>query len=320
MSTASLRKAIAGGAAGVIPGPLAMASLRLAATAPPSLKTPLFHRLCAALARRKPHDSDLLIKTNLGICSHLRCDMPFEKSLYVFGRPNHNVSERSTLALVSRLSKECTHFIDIGAHEGIFTFVVARSGNSDIRLHWFEPDDILYARLHRNLAINNIAAQGNKKAVSSRCGTATFFRNLSDDLSGSLTEDFAQKHQTAQQDVETVTLDEYFARNQIEGALVKVDVEGHGSSVWDGARTCIGKIRYLVMEVIAGESRAKLPTRIVLETGWHGYYLRDFDLVHSPDGSFDYVAPFWNWLFCRLDPRELSQRLANTKFRVHLRT
>lgn len=319
MSAASLGKVLAGGAACVIPGPVAMAGLRLAAAAPPRLKTPLFHRVCAALARRKPHGPHFLIKTNLGICSHLRCDIPVEKSLYVFGRPDHNLSERSTLALVSLLSTDCAHFIDIGAHEGIFTFVVARS-NSAIALHWFEPDEMLNARLQRNLTANNIAAHGNKNAVSSHCGTATFFRNLSDDASGSLTEDFAQKHQTSRQDIQTVTLDDYFARNQVEDALVKVDVEGHGSGVWDGAGTCTGKIRYLVMEIIGGESRVNLPARIVAETGWHAYYLRDFDLLHSPDGSFDYVAPFWNWLFCRLDPGQLAQRLSNTRFRVQPRT
>jgi FkbM family methyltransferase len=284
------------------------------------LKTPLFHRLCAALARRQPHDSSVLIKTNLGICPGLRCDVPIEKSAYAFGRPDHNLSERSTLALVSLLSNECAHFVDVGAHEGIFTFVVAQSGNSGTRLHWFEPDDVLCARLERNLAVNNVAASGSKKAVSNRRGTAIFYQNLSDDASGSLTDDFAQKHATRQQAVETVPLGEYFASNQIEDALVKVDVEGHGSGVWEGARSCIGKIKYLVMEVIGGETRANLPARIVAETGWHAYYLRDFDVVHSRDGGFDYVAPFWNWLFCRVDPRELSQKLANTKFRVCERT
>jgi FkbM family methyltransferase len=294
--------------------------LSAAALAPPAMKTPLFSRLCAALLRRQAPDSKILMRTNLGISFGLRCYVTLEKAPHVFGRPEHNISERSTLALVSLLSRDCAHFIDVGANEGVFTFVVSRICKDDLKLHWFEPDEELFARTEQNLALNNIAAEGNKAAVSSSCGTAMFHKNLSDDASGSLTDLFMSKHETREQTVETSSLDDYFLGHQIDEALVKVDVEGHGSGVWEGARTVAAKIKYLVMEVIEPETRTQLPARIIAEAGWHAYYLRDFDLVHSPDGSYDYVAPFWNWLFCPMTPGDLAQRLAKTRFRVCGRT
>ena len=316
MNARSLTKGVARRMARIVPPPLAKAMLSAAALAPPPMKTPLFSRLCAALLRQQAADSKILMKTNLGISFGLHCYVPLGKAPYVFGRPTHNVAERSTLALVSLLSRDCAHFIDVGANEGVFTFVVSRIRKAGLKIHWFEPDEELFLRMQRNLALNNIPAEANKAAVSSCGGMAMFHKNLSDDASGSLTDLFMSKHETREQAVETSSLEDYFLRHQIHEALVKVDVEGHGSAVWEGARTVAEKIKYLIMEVIEPETRTQLPARIIAEAGWHAYYLRDFDLVHSPDGSYDYVAPFWNWLFCPMVPGDLAQRLAKTSFRV----
>ena len=58
------------------------------------------------------------------------------------------------------------------------------------------------------------------------------------------------------------------------------------------------------MEMLAPEIEAGLP-RGIREGGLKAYYIRDFELIPSVDGEFEYVAPFWNWLFCRLSPSEL---------------
>ena len=303
-------------AASIVPRPLVTAALRVAAVAPPSVKTMLFHRICAALARQHAGDATPLIRTNLGISAGLRCDIPLAKFAHVFGRPEHSVSERSTLALVALLSAECEHFVDVGANEGVFTFVVSQSSQSDATIHWFEPDDELFSRMERNLLLNRIASHGNKMAVSASCGVATFYKNLTDDLSGSLGAFFTHKHQTREELVKTTSLSDYFIHNQMDQALVKVDVEGRASDVWEGTRTVAQNIKYLVMEIIEPDAGAELPARIIADTGWHAYYMRDFDLVPSSDGRFDYVEPFWNWLFCRMGPADLAQKLTNTRFRV----
>ena len=98
--------------------------------------------------------------------------------------------------------------------------------------------------------------------------------------------------------------------------MVKVDVEGAGKKVWDGAVETSKAIRYLVMEMLAPEIEAGLPARIIRETDLKAYYIRDFELIPSVGGEFEYVAPFWNWLFCRLSPSELAARLSATRFRV----
>jgi FkbM family methyltransferase len=285
-----------------------------AATAPPSWKTPLFERACGRLVRHVRATGDLIV-TNFGLNADLRCLVPLNKTAYAFGKFERMLSERATFALVRELVTDCDEFVDVGANEGAFTFLV-HNDRPQTRLHWFEPDQQLARRLTANLITNNIVTCGNEMAVAERRGTATFFKNLSDDLSGSLSDLFTQKHLTGVETVETISLAEYLRAQGIGSALVKVDVEGAGEKVWDGAVETSKSIRYLVMEMLAPEIEAGLPARIITETDLKAYYINDFELVPSADGAFEYVAPFWNWLFCRLSPRELAVRLSATSFSV----
>src|SRR5262249_7931075 len=179
--------------------------LARAAMAPPMLKTPLFERVCAGLVRRSPGTMEDVVVTNLGLGAHLRCLIALNKTAYVFGKFEHALSERATFALVRELAADCEEFVDVGANEGVFTFFV-HSHHPEVRLHWFEPDRQLARRLAGNLSSNNIVACGNEMAVAERKGTATFFKNLSDDWSGSLSSLFTQGHVTRAETVETISL------------------------------------------------------------------------------------------------------------------
>jgi FkbM family methyltransferase len=299
-------------AASAIPPSWARWLLARAAIAPPKWKTPLFARICCKFLD-VCGTRENLIATNFGIDANLRCFVPVRQN--AFGRFDHYPPERATLALVRELAADCGEFIDVGAHAGAFTFLV-HNDHPQIRLHWFEPDLQLAQRLGQNLARNNIVACGSQMAVAELRGTAAFFKNLTNDLSGSLSSTFAHGHVTCPEMVETISLTEYFRTRGISNALVKVDVEGAGEKVWNGAAETSRAIRYLVMEMLAPEITAGLPARIIRETDFKAYYISDFELIPSVDGTFQYVAPFWNWLFCRLSPSELATRLSATSFRV----
>jgi FkbM family methyltransferase len=289
--------------------------LRRAALAPLLLKTRSFERLCAQISDGGM-DRQELIETNLGLASRFRCRVPLHKAHYAFGRPQNSAFERSTIALVSELSKDCGHFLDVGAHEGIFTFSVFRTRGKNVTLHWFEPDRVLSSRLWENLQRNSIESHANRAAAADVNGHSTFFRNLTDDLSGSLGTLFQSRHSTERETVETVRLSDYIAAKGVSRAIVKVDVEGTGAQLWSGLSERFREISYLVIEMLSAEIEDRLPARIIRQTGWHAYYIRDFELIGSRNGEFIYVEPFWNWLFCALDPSALRQRLAGTRFQV----
>jgi FkbM family methyltransferase len=261
-------------------------------------------------------DGEKHIETNFGLAPQIRCRVPLNKAQYAFGRPQNSVYERGTIALVNELSKDCLHFLDVGAHEGIYTFSVFHAIGKEITLHWFEPDSILSSRLCENLKRNSIEAHGNRIAAADDNGCSTFFRNLTDDLSGSLSTLFRQWHSTKTETVKTVRLSDYFLEKGVSRAMLKVDVEGTGAQVWSGLAGCFREVSYLVIEMLTPEIEDELPSRIIRQTGWHAYHIRDFDLIESSDGKFVYVEPFWNWLFCGLDPSALRHRLSGTGLRV----
>jgi len=309
-----MRDIVQGDASAFAPAWAARWLLARAAMARPIWKTPLFERTFAKLVRSLGPTNDLVF-SNLGLTARLRCLIPLKKTAYAFGKFEHILSERATFALVRELAADCEEFVDVGANEGAFTFIVHHN-HPETRLHWFEPDRQVARRLATNLSNNKIVACGNEMAIAERRGTATFFKNLSDDSSGSLGTLFTQKHVTSAETVETISLAEYFRERGIGDALVKVDVEGTAEKVWDGAISMSNAIRYLVTEMLAPEIEAGLPARIIRETDLKAYYICDFELIPSVDGAFEYVAPFWNWLFCRLSPSELAARLSETSFRV----
>ena len=286
-----------------------------AALAPPSLKVPIFERICTRIACNLVQRVEFL-ETNMGISSRLRCQMPTSKFQYLFGRPENNIAERSTCELVRQLFADCCNFVDVGANEGLFTYLASAFGGKNLKLHFFEPDQTLFHRLSENLKSNGIETQGNALATAAQTGHATFYRNLDDDSSGSLTDYFSKVHRTRQETVQTISLGDYFATYQIDKAIVKIDVEGAGSEVWSGLKNAAEKIEYLIIEIIEPEVKSDLPARIISQTGWRAYYIRDFDLIESVGGEFVYVPPFWNWLFCRLAPEALAEKLAGTKFQV----
>lgn len=291
--------------------------LRAAALAPPSMKTPLFERICTKLVFASLKDTNRAVRTNMGISSKLRCTLPFAKALYAFGRPENMPIDRASLALVFELSRDCRHFVDVGANDGLFTFLVDEVEPSRRpEIHWFEPDSAIHARLANNLMANDVPARANKAAVSDRKGVATFHRNFANDGCGSLTDCYVEQHVTGRDLVETVTLSDYFRDCGIRDALVKIDVEGAGYEAWAGASGVADDIKYLVIEMLAQEIDRGLPEKIVSETGFHAYYIKDFELEEIRGGNYRFVDPYWNWLFCRLDPAGLSERLAGTKFRV----
>lgn len=317
LKKSSILKQAARSIARALPQPVAEFALRKAALAPPALKSKGFERLCAAIVRNQHFSDSHTIRTNLGIAAHLRCEIPLKKIPYAFGRPENGLPERATIALVRELVRDCSSFVDVGANEGLFTFVAGcQATPKAVQLHWFEPDTDLYDRVARNLQSNSISASANNAAVADSAGTATFYKNVSDDASGSLTNFFSGTHVTKPEPIRTECLSDCFVRNEIQNALLKIDVEGAGSQVWAGARNIIDRIAYIVMEILSPEIDSALPLRVIRDGHLRAYYIRDFELIASSDGSFDYIAPFWNWLFCPLEPDALRERLAGTRFRV----
>ena len=297
--------------------PLTSLLLRKLALAPPRFKGGLVERVASALAARAFTNRADLVETNFGISSHLRVRVPAWKHDDLFGRPDLNPIERGTLALGLLCARDSEAFVDVGANEGAFTFLIAQAWGRDRHadIHSFEPDPNVHGRLASNLAADNIKVNVNAIALSDHVGTQTFNRNVDDDRSGSLTDTFRHKHRTEEIEVRVTTLAAYLVDRDIREACVKIDVEGAGVAVWDGLKAAKDRVRWLLFEIIGPEDKAGLVSRISAETGWHAYYICDWKLLHS-SAVTGFVPPYLDWLFCADPPDRLAARFQSTRFEI----
>lgn len=155
--------------------------------------------------------------------------------------------EKVELDIFNNIAKDAKIMFDVGANIGMYSVLAAKS-NKSIRCHAFEPvvENILL--LEKNLKLNKIQKQVTvvKSAVSNKTGFAVI--HLSKKLSGthSLSVDRGGSSRT----IPTVSIDEYCKTNKITPDLVKIDVEGHEASVFNGMMKCLKTKPTILMEYI----------------------------------------------------------------------
>lgn len=296
--------------------PFRRTMLGLAGRLPPGLRSPASFRMLSALARRTsmgPGD----VVSNLGISSRLRCRVPPKHLVTWLGTPALYAGERGPLALAARLSAGSDAFLDIGAHVGYFTFYVRTHGAAGVPIHFFEPDPGLFARLDGNVRDNALAdVHGHRQAVGATDEVATFYANATDSFSGSLLPNFAEGYELKATQVEVTSFASIAATLPFRRACVKVDVEGYEWEFMDGAAGALDRIGWLIIEVLGPANARGFVKTLMARGGFQAYYVNDYTLEPSADGSFTYREPEFNWLFCRETPDELARTLEGSPLRV----
>lgn len=287
----------------------------LGARLPPQLKCRAGIRLFDLLSRYDATGGDVV--TNLGISRRYRVTLKKgERSHLLFGGPADYPGERGPLRLASVLARDCDAFVDVGAHLGYYVFYL-RHHLPELPIFFFEPNRELHDRIARNVAANGLErVTGFKSALGRSDGQAVFYLNLSDDTSSSLTDHFATMHTVRQDLVEVMTFDRFAEERQLNNLCVKVDVENAEFDFTAGAEHTLHRVRYLIIEVLGPASDRGFVRTMIDRFGFTAYYINDFRVEHSPDGSFSYRAPEYNWLFCRETPAALEERLRGSGIRL----
>mgnify|MGYP000267100921 CR=1 FL=1 len=284
---------------------------------PPYFRSTLGLRILRRLTR-SAELPDYLIG-NMGISSNLRCRIPSDDNLLLYGRPADYQGERGALEACGELSRHADCFVDIGAHKGYFSFFVRDRVSESLPIYLFEPDEMLYEVINENITRNKASSiSAFQKAVGSFDGQAKFYRDITSPLQGSLTNDFMQDHEIVQVDISVCTFNQFAKTENIIDACVKVDIENAEFDFLDGAIEKLSTIKYLIIEVLGPAAEKGFIKKLIDEYSFQAYYIDDYILRHSADGSFDYHSPQYNWLFCRENPDSLRRMLAgNRKLKVY---
>ncbi len=222
--------------------------------------------------------------------------------------------EPLTTCLTERLTESTTLFIDAGANIGFFSLrlAVARPNLSVVA---FEPHPRLHALLAANIRANGfdrIVAE--PIALSDHEGVMPFFLNQSD-MSSSLERSFDSNH-AGVVSVAVSSLDAYVAgmREVPNRFLMKVDVEGHEPSFFEGAEETLRRHR---PDIIA-EAAVPYPERTVALLNRCGYRFRkitDEGLIPcaAPEAHLRDSLVFLNCLLTTRSESELSALSADLR-------
>lgn len=187
------------------------------------------------------------------------------------------VYEPATTALLARLlSHGAPTFLDVGAHYGYFT-CFASALNPAARTLAFEPGARHFPVLEANIALNGIAAEPLKLALSTGAGKVPFTDRTMKPKPG---------HEIEY--VETVAFDDYAGRRGIRADVVKIDVHGAEGLVLGGmARALRERIGHVLMEVhaehiLVGCDHAGIMA-MLRDAGFHLYECARFRRTERPE-------------------------------------
>jgi FkbM family methyltransferase len=161
-------------------------------------------------------------------------------------------------------------FLDVGANLGLYSCVIA-SQNLVPRTIAFEPDRENFARLSRNIALNNLGArvEAHQAAVGAKGGTAMLHPSARDNRGQSSIDEAPPGYaEGTSYDVAVVTLDDLVTMVDRK-VVIKMDVEGHEGEVLNGAERLFSRNGgYAQMEALSDEVADALIARMQ-GFGWH---------------------------------------------------
>lgn len=170
---------------------------------------------------------------------------------------SHNDNNRYDAMQVQLLStqlKEGDTAIDVGAHYGVYTILMAAMCGRTGRVVAFEPDPYARSVLEKNLGLNPglLPPKVESCACSDDCGEATLFSrggNSQSSLVRSAVE-FVPGHTSEKIQVPLVTLDSYIAEYKLPvPRWVKIDPEGAEIRILKGATKLLASDAGIVCEL-----------------------------------------------------------------------
>lgn len=180
---------------------------------------------------------------------------------------------------VERIAQETGDIIDIGANVGVVSVLVGRQF-PERTVYAIEPAPGTFAALGKNIALNALDnVQAYQLALADAPGSLAFNANPLERATARI----ATSQDTHVQTVEATTLDLFVERAGITAvALLKIDVEGFETLVFEGARETLARrlARVIFMEVCPPLTRSagfdpSRPAQAVADAGYTWFRLEE---------------------------------------------
>jgi len=157
------------------------------------------------------------------------------------------IYEPNQTEVVKKYVHEGDTVIDIGAHVGYYTLLMAQLVGKNGKVYSFEPDPVNFQLLKKSVEINgfeNVVLI--QKAVSNITDKVKLFLGNDDSAINRIYD--AKLGDTKESiDVESVTIDEYFKENDELVNFIKIDSEGSEVKIINGMKQFLSRNQELVM-------------------------------------------------------------------------
>ncbi len=175
--------------------------------------------------------------------------------------------------------------LDVGANIGWYSLLISRFENPDISIHSFEPDPDNYACLVHNLELNKAHnVHAHVMGVSDVTGTKTLFLYKK---SNTGRHSMLEINSGDSIDVQTVSLDDFLVDQSIKPGSVKflkIDIEGFEYFAFQGGRSLLAKVPYVIAEFSPGYMRkgGVEPAKLLNLLRSHDYRPYSIDIDVTP--------------------------------------
>lgn len=178
--------------------------------------------------------------------------------------------------------------IDIGAHVGIYSVLMAAKCGQRGNVIAFEPDPYARRVISQNVQLNPQIKppRVEASACSERSGTATFFSRHGDARSALITSIGGEESEAIP--VPLVGLDEYFAQHRLKPRVVKIDAEGAEIKILRGATALLESDAAILCELHPyawpqfGDKFSELKEILARSGRWMRYLDSDQPLTSDP--------------------------------------
>jgi len=180
---------------------------------------------------------------DLRVIMYLGNDLSF--CLYVAG-----TYEPNEFMFLAQMLHSGITFLDVGANDGLYTLFASRRLGPTGRIIALEPSRREFARLERNLRLNDITnALALRLAASDHEGTATLrLAGFGHEGMNSLGEIGYSYPQAASEEISLITLDSLVEKHQLARIdVIKIDVEGAELKVLQGAHAILSTHKPVIL-------------------------------------------------------------------------
>jgi FkbM family methyltransferase len=241
---------------------------------------------------RLPRNDDV-VRTTGGYRSGLnflsRKQTAVQRQLRRGGLASYEPATQATLLSLVQIAARPTTFLDIGAHIGLYSALVAEIFSaSEVAVVAFEPTPETAGLARQLMRANRLPVVVEETAVSSQPGVAQLYISSTTESSNSLKLGFRDATQTVP--VVVTTVDEYCAGSGVVPGVIKIDVETLEANVLLGALSTLDRARPAIVCELLRKGDQRNLTRALASLDGMGYVLHHLgrDLLWHATPSEDY--------------------------------